>query len=291
MSGAIHWLASYPKSGNTWTRVLFTNYLRDGDQPADINSLDGGPIASARSVFDEHVGVEASDLTQSEIERLRPPVYDEVSREIVRLRERGDHPEPALMKVHDAITDTVDGVPIIPASATAGAIYLVRDPRDVVESFAHHSGKSVEWMAARLADEGMSFVENETKMHNQLRQRLLSWSDHVRSWVDATTLRVHVVRYEDLIESPVDTFAAMVHFVGLDVDRSRIEKAVRFSSFDTLQEQETRGGFGEKLPRSASFFRQGRARAWESSLDPAIALRIKSDHADVMRRFGYLDGT
>lgn len=48
MSGNIYWLASYPKSGNTWMRILLTNYLRDGDEPADINNLDGGPIASAR---------------------------------------------------------------------------------------------------------------------------------------------------------------------------------------------------------------------------------------------------
>jgi aryl sulfotransferase len=70
MNSGIIWLASYPKSGNTWLRVFLTNYLRDGDQPADLNDLDGGPIASARLAFEEAVGVEASDLTQAEIERL-----------------------------------------------------------------------------------------------------------------------------------------------------------------------------------------------------------------------------
>ncbi len=58
----IYWLASYPKSGNTWLRTLITNYLRDAETPADINELDGGPIASARLWFDEWVGVEASLL-------------------------------------------------------------------------------------------------------------------------------------------------------------------------------------------------------------------------------------
>ncbi len=72
----IVWLASYPKSGNTWMRAFLSNYLADGDKPVDINSLDtGGPIASARTIFDEAVGVEASDLTQDEIERYRPRVY------------------------------------------------------------------------------------------------------------------------------------------------------------------------------------------------------------------------
>ena len=67
----IIWLASYPKSGNTWMRTFLTNYWRDAAEPVDINSLEGGPIASARRVFDDAVGVEASDLTPAEIERLR----------------------------------------------------------------------------------------------------------------------------------------------------------------------------------------------------------------------------
>ena len=77
--GKIIWLASYPKSGNTWMRILLTNYLRNANMPANINNLDGGPIASARQVFDDNVGIEASDLTQDEIERYRPYVYEMMS--------------------------------------------------------------------------------------------------------------------------------------------------------------------------------------------------------------------
>ena len=69
MSGSIFWLASYPKSGNTWMRILLTNYMRNADEPADINRLDGGPIASARQVFDDNVGVEASVLKRAGIGR------------------------------------------------------------------------------------------------------------------------------------------------------------------------------------------------------------------------------
>lgn len=289
MTGSIHWLASYPKSGNTWARVLFTNYLRNGDEPADINTLDGGPIASARAVFDEHVGVEASDLTQDEIERLRPAVYNKISEEITVERQRGGVTSPALMKVHDAMTRTSDGTPIIPASATAGAIYLIRDPRDVVESFAHHWGKPVERIVERMADPHMSFVERGTQLHDQLVQRLLSWSGHVTSWVDNAAFPVHVVRYEDLVDAPLATFAAMVEFVGLDVEMARLEQAVRFSSFDTLQRQEFEIGFGEIMAGAGSFFRRGRARAWETSLDADLARLIERNHREIMSRFGYLE--
>ena len=74
MNGII-WLASYPKSGNTWFRVFLTNLLRDADTPASINELESTPIASARGIFDNNIGFEASDLTADEIDRLRPELY------------------------------------------------------------------------------------------------------------------------------------------------------------------------------------------------------------------------
>ncbi|MCP5028332.1 MAG: sulfotransferase domain-containing protein, partial [Actinomycetia bacterium] len=71
----IVWLASYPKSGNTWFRTFLANLLRDDEDPVDINELRTGSIASARNPFDIHTGLEASDLTQDEIDLLRPGVY------------------------------------------------------------------------------------------------------------------------------------------------------------------------------------------------------------------------
>src|SRR4030065_1748814 len=89
----IIWLSSYPKSGNTWMRVLLTNYLHNSDAPADINKLDGGPIASARAWFDEWTGIEASAMNDAVIERLRPDVYRCMA---------GESPGTLYMKVHDA---------------------------------------------------------------------------------------------------------------------------------------------------------------------------------------------
>ena len=171
--GNIYWLASYPKSGNTWMRILLTNYFRNADRPADINSLDGGPIASARQVFDDHVGIEASDLTQDEIERYRPFVYELMSAQAT---------EPLFLKVHDAYTYTPYGYPLISKVATAGVIYLLRNPLDVAVSFAHHANSSVERMVGKMGEADYAFVDNPHRLHNQLRQRLLTWSGHVSSW-------------------------------------------------------------------------------------------------------------
>ncbi len=173
--GNILWLASYPKSGNTWMRILLTNYLRDADEPADINQLDTGPIASARHAFDENVGVEASDLTAEEIERYRPFVYEHMS-------ESSD--QTLYLKVHDAFTCTEEGYPLISKRATKGVLYLIRNPLDVAVSSAHHAKKSLDEMASAMGNARHGFVDKEDRLHCQLRQRILTWSGHVLSWVD-----------------------------------------------------------------------------------------------------------
>ena len=277
--GNIYWLASYPKSGNTWLRILLTNYLRNADEPADINALDGGPIASARQVFDDNVGVEASDLTQDEIERYRPAVY-----ELISAHATG----PLFLKVHDAYTCTPDGIPLISKAATAGVLYLIRNPLDVAVSFAHHSASTVERMVRKMADPDFAFVDKPHTLHNQLRQRLLTWSGHVTSWVDEPGLRVHVVRYEDMQADPMGTFTGVIRFCGLDDDPALIAKAVDFSRFERVQAQEVEHGFGEKMPGAASFFRKGQVGSWREGMSDELAAAICAVHAQVMARFGYL---
>jgi aryl sulfotransferase len=278
--GNIYWLASYPKSGNTWMRILLTNYLRNADVPADINSLDGGPIASARQAFDDHVGLEASDLTQDEIERYRPFVYEQMSEQAK---------EPLFLKVHDAFTYTPYGYPLISKAATAGVIYLLRNPLDVAVSFAHHSASPVERMVRKMGEADFAFVSNPHVLHNQLRQRLLTWSGHVTSWVDEPGLRVIVVRYEDLKADTVAAFTGVLRFCGLEDDPARLEKAVRFSQFEQAQKQEAEHGFGEKMPGATSFFRKGQVGSWREELTSELIEKLIADHAAVMRRFGYLD--
>jgi hypothetical protein len=277
--GNIYWLASYPKSGNTWLRVLLTNYLRQAEQPADINSLDGGPIASARQVFDDQVGIEASDLTPDEIERYRPRVYEQMS-------EQADG--PLYLKVHDAFTYTRHGDPLISKAATAGVVYLLRNPLDVAVSLAHHTATTVERVVQLMADPDFAFVQSPQRLHHQLRQRLLTWGGHVTSWVDEPGLRLHQVRYEDLHADPIAVFTEVVRFCGLEEDAARIARAVDFSRFDRMQQQEAEHGFVEKLPRASSFFRKGVLGSWREELTPELVAKLITDHRAEMQRFGYL---
>jgi len=272
----IVWIASYPKSGNTWMRVLLTNYLRDADAPADINSLHNGPIASSRVWFDEWVGIEASALDDATIERLRPEVYRYLLSEA---------PEPLYMKVHDAWRRTDLGEPMFPADVTAGAIYILRNPLDVAISGAHHYGISLPESVDRLCNSEYALGRSS----DQLRQRLGDWSGHVRSWLDDSGLPVHLVRYEDLRRAPEPVFSSVVRFCGLSYDGDRVRKAVAFSDFRELQRQERETGFRERPPAaSAPFFRQGNSGAWRDCLTSDLIARIVGAHGAMMRRFGYL---
>lgn len=277
----IVWLASYPKSGNTWFRIFLTNFLRNGDSPADINELNGGPIASARWPFDEAVGYDSGELTADEVDRLRPEVYMHQSREAK---------ETIYCKVHDAYTFLSDGRPIFPPEATKCVIYFIRNPLDVCVSYAHHGGRDKYDRTIRgLADPAKVLSAHDATEDNQLRQKLLTWGGHAASWLGAPGLRVHLMRYEDMKRRPEEVFGNAVRFLGLPDDAARVRKAIGFSRFEEAQRQERDKGFREKLPPAKLFFRKGEIGSWRDALTPEQAAKVIADNTDAMRRFGYLD--
>lgn len=254
--------------------------MRGGDIPVDINDLERTPIASARGIFDEEIGIEVSDLTADEIDRLRPEVYNQLA----------ENAEEALyMKIHDAYALLGNASPLIPQKATIGALYFIRNPLDVAVSFAHHSGWNCETSVRKMADDTYAFCSRPGQLHNQLRQKLLSWSNHVISWVDQAPFPVCVIRYEDMKSNPLEAFTKAVRFSALNHTAEQIQKAIDFSSFDVVQQQEEAEGFQEKSAASNRFFRKGEVGSWREELSAEQASKIVQDHCEVMRRFGYLD--
>ena len=274
------WLASYPKSGNTWFRVFLANLQSNAAAPADINRLTAYPIASSRTLFDEATGIAAADLTHDEIEKLRPQVYEHIAARATEVQ---------FMKIHDAYTLTADGEPLVSRRAATKAIYFIRNPLDVAVSFAHHSAREVDRVIAQMADEQMDLSTKPGRLHLQLRQILSSWRRHVLSWVEAPELCVQVVRYEDMKKWPLETFSAAVRFTGLRHGTEQIQRALAFSTFEEMQRQEQSHGFSEKQPEATTFFRSGKSGGWRSVLTPPQVERILRDQGDVMRHFGYLN--
>ncbi len=276
---SIIWLASYPKSGNTWLRAFLTNYLREGEEPANFNELIGKLIAADRNLFDDYIGLESSDMTRDEITRHRPLFYELLA---------ADCKKPFFIKVHDAYTVDRDGQALFPKQATTGVIYIIRNPLDVAVSYAHHENKSMDHIVNRMNSDDYAMLEKPNTLYAEFPQELQSWSSHVRSWVDEPNQNVHVVRYEDMLQQPTAIFTEVVGFSGLTLDTTCIQKAIDFSCFKCLQNQEAIQGFAEKQPTAQSFFRQGAAGSWRERLTRSQVRQLVNAHRPVMDRFGYL---
>lgn len=282
------WLASYPKSGNTWFRIVNASLSLDADTPTDINDLpERGGIASARGPFDHLTLIDSGLLTQDEIDCLRPRVYEELAGGAEDDLDSVIVSRVRLVKVHDAYTLTPLGEPLLAGAAGAqAAIVIVRDPRAVAPSLANHNRSTIDEAIAFMNDPRASFSGSVRKQPSQLRQKLLDWSGHIRSWLDQRDIPVHLIRYEDLRADPVARFHAAVTFAGREVTIPDVEKAVRVSDFATLQEQERETGFREG-PREVTFFRRGQTDAWRDELSIDQIARIEAAHAPMMERLGY----
>src|SRR4030067_3581246 len=183
-----YWLASYPKSGNTWLR-LFLASLDRGGIPIDINNKQfDTQVGALRLPFDQFLDIESTDLTVSEIISYLPRKYE---------IEAASANNPLLRKVHDAYLITPKGEPLFPPAVTLGVIYLARDPRDVAVSFALHLGKSIDQTITMMADPQAMLSSERQRQTTQFPQFLYSWSSHVKSWLAAPGIRRLVLRYED----------------------------------------------------------------------------------------------
>jgi len=276
----IVWLASYPKSGNTWFRVFLSNLLLKENHPSDINNLFATPIASNRELFDEATGLSSSDLTSDEIDNLRSGVYEFASKNSNDL---------LFQKVHDAWLCAKSGEPMFDSKVTKAVIYFIRNPLDVAVSFANHLNKPLDITVKVMADEGYAFSSSQNRLHNQLRQRLLSWSGHVKSWVYSSNLPIIVLRYEDMKTDTFNSFRKAIDFIDVKATDNEIRQALQYSDIKEMQKQESEKGFREKPANAALFFRKGIAGSWETELPAELVNAICKDHFEIMKLFGYLD--
>ena len=273
--GKIIWLASYPKSGNTWLRAFLHNLLRNPSDAYDINKLDDFTLSESsygwyRLIDDRPIDAYAPE----EVAAMRPQVHRRLTTVF---------PDSIFVKTHCAVLED-HGFPTVTLEVTAGAIYVVRNPLDVVVSYSHHLGMPIEPTINVMARQGAVSPPGDSHVFEPLG----SWSQHVESWTAKPSRALHVVRYEDMLAKPQSTFAAVTAFLGLKPPRERLERAIARSSFRVLQDKERRFGFKERSPKAERFFREGKAGQWRKALTQAQIDRIVETHSEQMRRFGYL---
>lgn len=274
MSGGIMWLASYPKSGNTWMRVFLENLFRNEAKPIDINDFRVARYGDVEVAMYEHFsGKPFAELTDEDIHALR----------FVSQKALAERPESTFVKTHNCIGDYMDK-PLIYLNFTIGAIYVARNVFDVTVSAARHFDVTIDEAVEGLCREGMHTPTTGMAAF----QILNTWSTHYRSWNQVPGFEPLLVRYEDLRAKPLKTFGKVAKYLNLDAGPDRIKKAIRFSSISELQKQEAKSGFKERVRDTQKFFHSGDVGGWRKHLEQRHVDRLIEAHHEVLTKLGYL---
>jgi hypothetical protein len=271
---SIVWLASYPKSGNTWLRVFLANYLYNAEKPVPINQIHRIGLGDSNSKAYRAVTKEVLDprnVMQSL--RIRPNVLKSITNNKADIN---------LVKTH-CENGIAFGSILIPPELTRSAVYIMRNPLDMIVSYASHYGNTMDEAIKGIARKDNSLLGGGDTVY----QFLGSWSNHVIGWTKARKFPVLALRYEDMLKDPHTAFDRVVHHIGLPIDRDRLERSVRFSDFKLMQEQESKTSFVENSDNQEKFFRSGKVDQWKTELTDEQVSHIIRDHGRVMKKFGY----
>ena len=275
MGGGIIWLASYPKSGNTWLRIFLENLFRNTQSPADINDLSVVKFSdNSFSLYETVSGKSLRNENDSNIHKLRNQVQ----------KYMGSHSETVFAKTHNAVMN-FENSPLIWLEHLAGVVYVIRNPLDMLISFSDHYNLTIDDTIEAIS----SPYHRINSTEKGIFQILGGWSNHYYSWFSVENLSPLCLRYEDMIQNPVKSFGKLTKFLGLPKDTPRLKRAIRNSSFQVVSQQETRSGFAEQSRAGHKFFRQGKVGSYRRVLSGDQIAKVIDNHGELMVEIGYLD--
>lgn len=270
----IIWVASYPKSGNTWMRSFLCNLVSGGSKAQDINKLGAFCNNESNAIFYQAFFEEpVAEIDTASIAKIRSEVQHSIA-----TKKAGT----TFLKSHNYM-GYFDGYPLHHPQLTIGWIYVIRNPLDVVVSMTHHYGVSVDDAIDFLNDEETATSTDEINVYSPLS----SWSTHVASWTNENHPQVCYVRFEDLLDKPLKTFKRVASVIGIK-DSGLIKQAHKKSSFTEMKKQETKHGFVERIGEFSPFFRKGRKDQWREKLTQEQVLRVIDKNRVQMERFKYI---
>ena len=270
--GKARWIASFPKSGNTWVRLLINAYLTG---TADINHMCYTKGDISRFSHQAVCAGILESLSEREIIQYRPAALlnDIMYRKYV----------PVIFKTHHT-QKVFAGIELIPKQITYSGIYIVRDPRAVALSLASHNGQSITKAINNMCDDEHKLCHKSSKIFHYVS----SWTAHVESWTKDTQIPTLLVKYEDLVDDPEMWLAQILKILGYkNIDKRAVKKAVKVTELSKLQEQEKNKGFIERLGVSSKDFFEPKGD-WKEVLTEKQIKRIELDHGDMMTKLGYL---
>ena len=264
----INWLASYPKSGNTWVRA-FLEFYETGK--LDINKMEV-VFGDERVYYYQAVTAQqyhTMDLYQWAL--IRPAALNMY----IHMHPRR---ERIILKTHNAYA-SVGEIVTHPPLISGPSVYLIRNPIDVIPSFARHTGNSIENMISLMQDNRHAFASKPEKQ--TMIGFLSSWHNHAKTWSRAPD--TITVRFEDLKENPEYWFAEILKQFGYEINKDRLIAAIKATTLTKLKEQELAAGFNE-VGKNDVFF-----GGTKQKLNAEQIERVVDAFGSTMQEFGYLD--
>ena len=279
----IIWLASYPKSGNTWMRSIISALLYSDDGNFNFNLLrkiDQFPEKKYFKYFIKNYG----DF--NEIKKNWIVAQDKINLD----------GKIKLFKTHQG-KYTVEGNSFTNNDNTLATIYIVRDPRNLVQSISNHYTKSLDdscefLLASKIIGNGKNYEDKQGGLYTLLGK----WNEHYRSWTTNKN-NLLLIKYEDLIKNPKAQLERTIDFLKkyltFETDENKINKILETTSFNNLKKLEKEGQFNENTQNKkdggkVNFFHLGPKNLWHKNLNEKIVSKIEKNFFIEMKELGYL---
>ena len=269
-------LASYPKSGNTWLRSIIGNFY-NFDKEFSLNDLKSIPLLSIKKHFNEFQN--KVYINNNELH------FDWISQNIIKcqkiLNNKVNHLN--IFKTHSARHKNFTN-----ETVNAGFIYIVRDPRDIIVSLKNFSGKEID----KTIDEFL-FSKSLMITTNGAQELLSTWELNVQSWLNYNSVPRLIIKYEDLKLNPkeiilnIKEFLNKIHSLNINLRDQDIDKIVENTNFNNLKKLEDKNGFDEASKHS-KFFRSGTSNQWKDVLTNTQINLIEKNLKSLMRYFNYI---
>ena len=272
----ILWIASYPKSGNTWIRALISSYIYSDDDNFNFDLLNKIPKFTQNKYFDS-----ITELEELKKNPLKITEYWNAAQLKINLDNK-----IKFLKTHNACV-SYKGKWFTDANNTKGYIYIVRDPRAVACSNAYHANISFEQSVDDLLNDNQIGYNGPYK----LAELPGSWKTNYLSWSKKKKYDGIIIKYEDLIDNTEKEFRKILIFLkksmNIVINEQKILKSISSCQFSQLAKMENVNGFKEAINKN--FFRKGEKDSWKNDLNNILKKKIEENFKEEMIELGYLD--